>query len=118
MLNVKYWRIFCDVISLPALVFIVSVDRAYKEVSTKKTLNIFYVSVFVIWLYLQKAMYRPCDLDPWIMKVNFVQWIDNDPISVLYEFQIDISTNSWEIKYQYMGIGLLHVKCRTRQKLR
>ena len=29
------WRIFCDVISLLAQVFIVSVDRAYKEVSTK-----------------------------------------------------------------------------------
>ena len=52
---------------------------------------------------------------PWPMKVNFFQWIDNDPISVLYEFQIDISTNSWEIKYQNMGIGLLHVKRRTRQ---
>ena len=78
MLNVKYWRIFCDVISLLAQVFIVSVDRVYKEVSTK---NI-------------------------------------DPISVLYEFQIDISTNSWEIKYQNMGIGLLHVKRRTRQKWR
>ena len=36
MLNVKYWRIFCDVISLLALVFIVSVDRASKEVSTIK----------------------------------------------------------------------------------
>ena len=35
-----------------------------------------------------------------------------------YEFQIDISTNSWEIKYQNMGIGLLHVKRRTRQKWR
>ena len=45
----------------------------------------------------------------------FFQWIDNDPISALYEFQIDISTNSWEIKYQNMGIGLLHVK---RQKWR
>ena len=31
------------------------------------------------------------------------RWIDNDPISVLYEFQIDISTNSWEIKYQKYG---------------
>ena len=40
MLNVKYCRIFCDVISLLALVFIVSVDRAYKEVSTKKYLKI------------------------------------------------------------------------------
>ena len=48
----------------------------------------------------------------------FFQLIDSDPISVLYEFQIDISTNSWEIKYQNMGIGLLHVKRRTRQKLR
>ena len=48
----------------------------------------------------------------------FFQWIDNDPISVLYESQIDISTNSWEIKYQNMGIGLLHVKRRTRQKWR
>ena len=48
----------------------------------------------------------------------FFQWIDNDPISVLYEFQIDISTNSWEIKYQNMGIGLLYAKRRTRQKWR
>ena len=54
----------------------------------------------------------------WPMKDNFFQWIDSDPISVLYEFQIDISTNSWEIKYQNMGIGLLHVKRRTRQKWR
>ena len=109
---------FCDVISLLAQVFIVSFDRAYKEVSTKKILNIFYGSVFVIWLYLQKAMYRSCDLDLWPMKVNVFQWIDNDPISVLYEFQIDISTNRWEIKYQNMGIGLLHVKRRARQKWR
>ena len=36
MLNVKYWRIFCDVISLLDQVYIVSVDRAYKEVYTKK----------------------------------------------------------------------------------
>ena len=49
---------------------------------------------------------------------SIFQWIDNDPISVLYEFQIDISTNSWEIKYQNMGVDLLHVKRRTRQKLR
>ena len=49
-----------------------------------------------------------------LWKSIFFQWIDNDPISVLYEFQIDISTNSWEIKYQNMGIGLLYVKRRTR----
>ena len=52
-----------------------------------------------------------------LWKTIFFQWIDSDPISVLYEFQIDISTNSWEIKYQNMGIGLLHVKRRTRQKM-
>ena len=57
-------------------------------------------SVFVIWLYLQKPMYRPCDLDLWHMKVNYFVWIDYKPISVLYKFQSDISTNSREIKYQ------------------
>ena len=60
----------------------------------------------------------PCDIDLWPMKDIFFQWIDNDHVSVLYEFQIDISTNSWVIKYQNMGTGLLHVKRRTRQKLR
>ena len=53
-----------------------------------------------------------------LQKSMFFQWIDNDPVSVLYEFHIDISTNSWEIKYQNMGIGLLHAKRRTRQKWR
>ena len=36
----------------------------------KKILKIFYDSDFVIWLYIQKAMYRPCDLDLWPMKVD------------------------------------------------
>ena len=58
---------------------------------------------FVIWLYLQKAMYRPCDLDLWPMKVNIFQWIEYNPISILYKFQIDISSNSREIKYQNIG---------------
>ena len=115
MLNVKYWRIFCDVIYLLALVIIVSVDSAHKEVSTKKILKIVYGSVFVIWLYLQKAMYRPCDIDLWHMKDNFFQWIDSDPISVLYEFQIDIYTNELRNKIpKYARIGLLHVKRRTQ----
>ena len=38
----------CDAISLFAQVFIVSVNRAYKEVSTKTILKIVYGSVFVI----------------------------------------------------------------------
>ena len=97
--KVKYWRIFCDVISLLARVFIVSFDRAYKEVSTKKYWK-FSVAQF-LWYdcTLQKPMYRPCDLDLSPMKVNYLLWIDYQPISVLYKFEIDISTNSREIKY-------------------
>ena len=30
-------------------------------------------------------------------------WIDYEPISILYEFKIDISTNSREIKYRNVG---------------
>ena len=37
--KVKYWRIFCDVISLLAQVFIVSSNRVSKEVSMKKKKN-------------------------------------------------------------------------------
>ena len=109
---------FCDVIFLLAQVFIVSFDRAYKEVSTKNILKIFYGSVFDITVPSKSNV---PSLWPWPLTYEsqcFFQWIDNDPISVLYEFQIDISTNSWEIKYQNMGIGLLHVKRRTRQKWR
>ena len=117
-LNVKFWRIFCDVISLLARVFIVSFDRAYKEVSTKKYWK-FSVAQF-LWYdcTLQKPMYRPCDLDLWPMKVNYFLWIDYQPISVLYKFEIDSSTNSREIKYlniEMMGMGILHVKRNTRQ---
>ena len=56
---------FCDVISLLAQVFIVS-SSIIRDVYEKK--KKFYGSLFVIWLYLQKAMYRPCDLDLWPMK--------------------------------------------------
>ena len=33
MLNVKYWRIFRDVVSLFIQVFIISPDRVYEEMS-------------------------------------------------------------------------------------
>ena len=118
MLNVKYWRIFCDVISLLAQFFIVSVDRAYKEVSTKKNIeNLLYLSFCDMTVPLKSNV---PSLWPWPLTYEriFFQWIDNDPISVLYEFQIDISTNSWDIKYQNMGMGILHVKRHTRQKWR
>ena len=73
----------------------------------------FYGSDFVIWLYLQKAMYRACDLDHWHMKV-FFQWIEYNPISILYTFQIDISSNSREIKYQDIGRTHRHRDSHTR----
>ena len=57
----------------------------------------------MIWLYLQKAMYRPCDLDLWPMKVKMFLCIEYHPINILHRFQIDISSNSWEIKYQNIG---------------
>ena len=58
-------------------------------------------------------MYRPCDFDLW--RLIFFGWIDYEPISVLYEFQIDISTNTREIKYRTMDIAfymlnVAHVK--------
>ena len=34
---------------------------------------------------------------------QFFQSIEYDPISILYKFQIDISSNSREIKYQNIG---------------
>ena len=99
---------FCDVISLLALVFIVLSNRSVfpKRCLWKKI-------VFVIWLYLQKAMYHPCDLDLWPMKVNSfsVNWVQ--PISILYKFQIDISSNSWEIKYQNIGQTHTHTHRQT-----
>ena len=66
-------------------------------------MKFFYCSVFMIWLYIQKAMYRPCDLDLWPMKVNIFLCIEYHPINILHKFQIDISSNSWEIKYQNIG---------------
>ena len=45
-----------------AQVVIVSFDRAYKEVSTKKFENVLWLS-FCDMTVPSKAMYRPCDLD-------------------------------------------------------
>ena len=39
------------------------------------------------------------------------QWIEYNPISILYKFQIDFSSNSWEIKYQ--NIGRTHTQTHT-----
>ena len=68
MLNVKYWRIFLwRHLSLKFLLF--QLIGHTKRCLQKNILKIVYGSVFVIWLYLQKAMYRPCDIDLWPMKL-------------------------------------------------
>ena len=43
---------------------------------------------------------------PWPLtnECQFCWWIDYDPISVLYKYKIDISTNSRWIKYRNMGV--------------
>ena len=42
---------------------------------------------------------------PWPLTYEgqLFQWIENNPISILYQFQIDISSSSREIKYQNIG---------------
>ena len=104
----------CDVISVLLQVLLFHLIGHRKRCIQENIENFLWLSFCD--MTVQKATYRPCDLDLW--KSMLFQLIYNDPISVLYEFQIDISTNSWEIKYQNMGIGRLHVKRRTRQKWR
>ena len=101
--KVKYWRIFCDVISLLAPVFILSSNIVSKEVSMKKIWNFSMAQFLWYDCTFKKARYRPCDLDIWPMKVNLFSWIEYNHISILYKFQIDISSNSREIKYQNIG---------------
>ena len=67
---------------------------------------------FLWYDYLQKAMYRPYDLDLWPMKVNILLCIEYNPIGILYKFQINIFSNSREIKYQ--NIGRTHTQTHTQ----
>ena len=46
----------------------------------------------------------------------FFQWIEYNPISILYKFQIDISSNSREIKYQSIGRTHRHTDRQTGWK--
>ena len=92
-----------DVFSLLAQVFIVSVDRAYKEGSTKKYWK-FSMAQFLWYDCTFKKQYTvPVTLtfDLWrtIFDVNWVQTYKYP----VYLFQIDISSNSREIKYQNVG---------------
>ena len=75
--KVKYWRIFCDVISLLALVFILSSNRVSKEVSRKKN-EIFLLLCFCDMTVLSKS--KIPSLWPWpltyegqFILVNWVQ---------------------------------------------
>ena len=99
MLKVKYWPICCDIIFLIALVVIVSFDRAYKEVSTKKYWKKLWLSFCEMTFKKQRTVPVTLTFDG-----QFCVWIDYDPISVLYGFQIDISTNNREIKYRNIEI--------------
>ena len=44
------------------------------------------------------------------------QWIEYNPISILYKFQIDISSNSREIKYQNIGRTHRHTHRHTHRQ--
>ena len=53
---------------------------------------------------------------PWPLTYEgqcFFQWIECNPISILYTFQIDISSNSREIKYQNIGRTHRHIDRQT-----
>ena len=76
MLNVKYWRIFCDVISPLAQVFIVSFDRAYKEVSTQKYWKFSIVHFFVYDCTFKKQCTAPVTLTFDLWMSMFFQFID------------------------------------------
>ena len=107
---------FCDVISLLAQVFIVSFDRAYKEVSTKKYWK-FSMSQF-LWYdcTFKKQCTVPVTLTIDLWRSIIFQWIGYNPISILYKFQNDISSNSREIKYQNIGQTHRHTHRQTGWK--
>ena len=66
---------------------------------------------------LWKKNVPSCDLDHRPMKVNFLQWNEYNPISILYTFQIDnISSNSREIKYQNIGRTHRHTHRQTHRQ--
>ena len=48
-----------------------------------------------------------------LWRSNFCQWIEYNPIIILYKFQIDLSSNSWEIKYQNIGRTHTHTHTHT-----
>ena len=55
---------------------------------------------------------------PWPLTYEgqFFQWIEYNPISSLYKFKIDISSNSREIKYQNIGRTHRHTDRHTHRQ--
>ena len=113
--KVKYWRICLWRHFSACSSFLLFHRIEYPKRCLWKKIEIFLWLSFLIWLYLQKAMYRPCDLDLWLMKVNIFQWIEYNPISILYTFQIDMSSNSRDIKYQNIGRTHRHTDTQTHR---
>ena len=92
---------FCDVISLLAQVFILSSNRVSKEVSMKKNWN-FSMAQFLWYdctFKKQDTVLVTLTFDLW----RSIYFSEYNHISILYKFQIDISSNSREIKYQNIG---------------
>ena len=68
--KVKYWRIFLWRHFSARSSFYSFIEYIIERGVYENKLKFFYGSVFVIWLNFKKAMYRPCDIDLWPMKVN------------------------------------------------
>ena len=79
----------------------------------KRCLWIFYSMAQFLWYdcTYKNQCTAPVTLTFDLWRSIFFQWIESHPISVLYKFEIDISSNSREIKYQ--NIGRTHTQTHT-----
>ena len=93
--EIRQWINYMLNVTNDAQVFIVSVDRAYKEVSTKEYWKFSMAQILWYDCTFKKQCTVPVTLTVDLWKSIIFQWIDNDPISVLYDFQIDISTKKY-----------------------
>ena len=97
--KVKYWRIFVTsfLCSLEFLLFY-RIEYPMRCLWKKKNGS-------VLWYdcTFKKQCTVPLTLTFDLWRSIFYGWIEYNPISILYKFQIDISSNSWEIKYQNIG---------------
>ena len=114
MLNFNFWRIFCDVISLLAQICnVVSFDMEYKEVFTK----IYWTFSMAQFLWYDCTFKILCTV-PVTLTFNlwrsiFCSYWVQPYVNILYKFQIDISSNSREIKYQNIGRTHRHIYIHT-----